>query len=302
MTGDLVVATDTTYFLAEGPIWDPVRSRVLWVDIPAGNVLSGVLRDDGTIEVLESLEVGESAGAVAVSDRGDRLVAGRHRLLVIDVDGAVASLPPIESGPRRFNDGKPDPAGRFLVGTLSSSGHSEQERLLQIDRDGSTRVIDTDLTLSNGLGWTRDSRLFYNVDTERRLVYRRPYDVATGATGPREVFLTFDTGFPDGLTIDENGFLWIAMWGLGEVRRYSPAATLDRTIEVPAPHTSSLSFVGPDLDTLVITTARQDLTDETLAEFPLSGRLFTINPDVRGFPQPLWSGLPTPTTEKQGTR
>lgn len=294
MTRDLIPATEESFYLGEGPLWDPVRARLLWVEIRSGTVLVGTLRDDGTIDIVDRAGVGDTAGAVAVSERGEWLVAGGHRLIVMNPDGRRLPLAPLIDGSRRFNDGKPDPAGRYIVGTLSLDGASETEQLIQIDTDGSARVIDDDLTLSNGLAWTQDGRVLFSVDTERRLVFRRSYDVATGETGSRDVFLTFDEGYPDGMTIDAEAHLWIAMWGIGEVRRYSPDGRLVHTVSMPAPHTSSVCFAGPDLGTLVITTARQDLEDEQLEEFPLSGRLFTIQPGVHGLPQPLWAGMSGP--------
>ncbi|KQR51771.1 hypothetical protein ASF88_09140 [Leifsonia sp. Leaf336] len=294
MNSGLVTATADSYFLGEGPLWDPVRSRLHWVDIPSGAALEGTLLDDGTIRVADRLVVDDTAGAVAVSERGERLIAGGHRLLVVGLDGRITPSSPLIDGPRRFNDGKPDPVGRFVVGTLSLDGPSEAELLIQIHRDGTTRVIDDDLTLSNGLAWSADGSVLYSVDTERRIVFRRSYDVATGETGPRSVFLTFDEGYPDGMTIDAESHLWIAIWGLGEVRRHAPDGRLVQTIHVPAPHTSSVAFAGPDLETLVITTATQDLKEDLLAAFPLSGRIFTARPGVRGLPQPLWAGPADP--------
>ncbi|MFP3463893.1 SMP-30/gluconolactonase/LRE family protein [Leifsonia sp. SIMBA_070] len=294
MTHDLTLATDEAFFLAEGPLWDPIRSRLLWVDIPSGTVLVGTLRADSTIDIVDRVSVNETAGAVAVAQRGEWLIAGGHRLIVVDPHGGVLPLAPLVDGPRRFNDGKPDPAGRYVVGTLSLEGGSVTEKLLQVDSNGSVRVIDDDLTLSNGLAWTGDGSILYSVDTERRVVFRRGYDVATGETGSRDVFLTFDKGYPDGMTIDSEDHLWIAMWGIGEVRCYSPDGRLVEVVTVPAPHTSSVCFAGPDLATLVITTATQDLDEVQREEFPLSGRLFTIKPGVRGLPQPLWAGMSDP--------
>jgi sugar lactone lactonase YvrE len=133
----------------------------------------------------------------------------------------------------------------------------------------------------------------YSIDTLRQTVFVRDYDPQTGTAGPREPFLTVDEGYPDGMCLDVDEHLWIAMWGLGQVHRYSPAGGLVSVIEVPAPHVSSVAFAGPGLDTLVITTATQDLTDEQLARFPDSGRLFTASPGVAGLPQALWSGSHT---------
>ncbi|MGN6128229.1 MAG: SMP-30/gluconolactonase/LRE family protein [Humibacter sp.] len=292
---EIVVATNEAYDLGEGPLWDPIRSQLLWVDIPNGTVLVGTLHRDGEISVLDKVRVEGSSSAIVVSERGEWAIAGARRLIVVDTGGRVLPLTPLVKGVRRLNDGKPDPAGRLVVGTLSLEDiSSESEQLIQIDFDGRARVIDADLTQSNGLAWTPDGTVLYSIDTLRRVVFRRQYDVSTGRTGERQIFLSFDQGLPDGMTIDVEGHLWIAMWGLGQVRRYSPEGHLVQTISVPAPHTSSVCFAGTELDTLVITTATQGLSADQLEEFPLSGRLFTVAPGIRGFPQPLWSGTSYP--------
>jgi sugar lactone lactonase YvrE len=121
-------------------------------------------------------------------------------------------------------------------------------------------------------------------------VHRRSYDVSTGACGPREVALRIEDGNPDGMCVDAEGNLWIAIFGSGRVRRYSPAGELLATVEVAAPNTSSVAFAGPDLDLLVITTASEQLSDEQRARYPDSGRLFSCRVGVAGAPVPYWSG------------
>jgi len=289
------VATPEAYVLAEGPFWDPVHRRVHWVDIRRGLVMSGELNTDGTIDVIDRLELDGTVGTMAPSAHGEWIVANGDDLLVVH-DGAIARTIPVleSSGARRFNDGKPDAAGRYLVGTLSLSGPSESEELLVVEPDGSWLVLDGDLTLANGMGWSADGTRLYTVDTMRRLVYVRSYDAATGRTGPREVLIELADGHPDGMCVDVEDHLWIAVWGIGQVHRYSPAGELVDTVDVPAPHTSSVAFAGPLLDTLVITTASDELTPEQLEAFPLSGRLFTVVPGVAGLPQPLWRGFNHP--------
>ncbi|MFF1571394.1 SMP-30/gluconolactonase/LRE family protein [Leifsonia sp. NPDC058292] len=296
MTIELITATTDSYLLGEGPLWDPIRSRLIWVDIREGCVYSGVLDPGGTIEVSERFELNQSVGAVSVSNLGDWIIAGHERIYFRSLDGTLVDGDRIleENSGRRLNDGKADPAGRYLVGTLSLTGPSRTESLVSIDFDGSLRVIDDDLTLSNGLAWSADGHTLYSVDTERQTVYARPYDIESGDVGPRHTFLTIGDGYPDGMTIDAEGHLWIAIWGAGEVRRFSPQGQLVDTVAVPAPHTSSVAFAGPELDTLVITTARQDLTAAQLQAYPLSGHIFTSRPRVSGLSQPLWSGYPLP--------
>jgi len=304
VTTTVTVANHETHELAEGPFWDPVRQQLLWVDIRRGLVFVGGLEPGGTIEVRERVSFRGTVGAVAVSAGGQWIVAAAEEVLLRDTGGALRPGPrvlPPDCG-RRLNDGKPDPAGRYLVGSLSLADESSTQELLAVlDHDGTVRVLDDDLTLSNGLGWSADGSRMYSIDTLRQTVYVRDYDPLTGSAGPRESFLTVERGYPDGMCLDTAEHLWIAMWGLGQVHRYSPAGELVAVIDVPAPHVSSVAFAGPGLDTLVITTATQDLTDDQLARFPDSGRLFTAAPGVSGVPQVLWSGFlgspPSPRTK-----
>jgi sugar lactone lactonase YvrE len=273
---------------------------VLWFDIRRGRVYSAALTSDDLLEIRDELGLDETVGAVAASAAGDWLIAGAERLHVRDVAGTVHAGPRLISGDghRRLNDGKPDPRGRYLVGSLSLADSSQREELFRIDRDGSIQVIDDDLTLSNGLAWSRDGSRLYSVDTERRVVFVRTYDLASGRVGARSVHLAFSAGYPDGMCMDREEHLWIAMWGLGRVDRYSPAGELVASIDVPAPHTSSVAFVGRDLDVLVITTATQDLDEDQLRRFPHSGRIFTVRPGIAGLSQALWAGFPAATLDE----
>jgi sugar lactone lactonase YvrE len=290
------VATDESFDLAEGPVWDPIRQRLLWVDIRRGTVLVGVLNDDGTISVERRVQTPGTVGAVAVSEPGDWIVAGERGILTRSTSGPLADGPTIlapDSG-RRLNDAAVDPAGRFVVGTLKiDETPTVVERLVVVQPDGRLDDLDTDLSLSNGLGWSPEGRVLYSIDTVPRAVFAREYDATTGTAGPRRVLIAFESGVnPDGMCVDADGCLWVAIWGAGQVRRYSPDGTLIRTIEVPAPHTTCVAFAGPELATMVITTATKDLSPEQLAEYPLSGRLFTVDAGVRGLPLPWWSGHP----------
>lgn len=289
------VATDDAYVLAEGPFWDPVRSRVLWVDIRRGLILSGILAGDGTIDAVDRFRIDGTVGTMAPSAAGSWIVANGDDIVEVEHGELRRRIPVLASrGARRFNDGKPDAAGRYLVGTLSLTGPSDREELLVVERDGSWHVIDDDLTLSNGIGWSADGTVLYTIDTLRRRVYIRPYDVLTGETGTREVLIELADGYPDGMCVDAEDHLWIAVWGLGQVHRFTPSGELEHVIDIPAPHTSSVAFAGPLLDTLVITTASDELSDDQLEAHPLSGRLFTVVPGVTGLPQPLWRGFTHP--------
>lgn len=286
-------ATADGYFLGEGPVWDAARQRLLWVDIVAGAVHEGRLDTaDGTITVTGSRAYGSTVGAVAVAGDGDLVIAERHT--VTRVDGATGArtplvrvLPPDRAS--RLNDGAVDPAGRFLVGSLAEDDRTGEEVLVRVD-GGDYAVLDDDLDLSNGLAWSPDGTRLYSVDTVPGTVWVRDYDPAGGATGPRRTAFSVTDGHPDGMCADADGNLWVAVWGGGRVECRSPTGELLATVEVDAPHTSSAAFAGPDLDVLVITTARQGLSPDDLARHPHSGRLFTARVGAVGTVTPYWQG------------
>jgi sugar lactone lactonase YvrE len=238
------------------------------------------------------LQLPGTAGAVVTSREGQLLVAGSRRLYTVSAEGAVNDWVEIipERTASRLNDGGCDPAGRFLVGSLALDGRVHNEVLVRVDEHGSVVVIDDDLGLSNGLGFTPAGDRLYSTDTVPGIIWIRDYDACTGVTGPRREFLRVDHGKPDGLCLDREGNLWIAIWGAGEVRCYSPSAEPLAVVEVAAPNTSSTAFIGPALDTLLITTASEQLSEAQLAEYPDSGCLFIADVGISGLPVPLWAG------------
>jgi sugar lactone lactonase YvrE len=231
-------------------------------------------------------------GAVTVADDGTLLVAAQEHLVVLNGDGTRRDGPRIVPAGerRRLNDGSTDPAGRFLVGTLSLDGRSEREVLVRLEADGRITELDRDLTLSNGLAWSADGRRMYSVDSLRRTVFVRGYDTADGSVTERHVHLRVEGGLPDGIALDAADHLWVAVWGAGEIRRYDPEGVLLDRLAVPAPHTSNVAFAGPDLRTLVVSTASAELSEEQRSAYPDSGRLFTARVDVPGLPVSTWSG------------
>jgi sugar lactone lactonase YvrE len=269
------------YILGEGPVWDPQRQRLLWVDIMAGKVFAGRL---DPFSVTSSWSFAGTVGAVAVAADGSLLVAERESLTRVDLDGTRTRLGVVlrtDSG-SRLNDGAVDPQGRFLVGSLSLADEtvSEQELLTRFE-GGKTTVLDWDLTLSNGLAWSPGGDRFYSIDTVPGIVYGRDYP-----SGPREELFRITDGLPDGMCVDAEGNLWIAIWGGGRVEKRTPAGELLACVETGAPHTTSVAFAGPDLDVLVITSATQGLSP---AQFPASGHVFTARVGTAGLLTPYWN-------------
>ena len=276
-------ATRRAFRLAEGPVWDDRGQRLLWVDILAGDVLIGSFDGDDSIRIIDELHFETSVGAVALTEGDDLVVAALDRLVLVTPDGGRLAGPRLfEDSGRRFNDGKPDPAGRYLIGTMSLAGPSATEQLFRVG--GIVDVIDDDLTLSNGLAWTSDGSRMYSVDTLARVVRMRDYEPATGRFGRWSPFATLDAGHPDGICIDADDHLWVAVWGEGAVLRFAPDGAVVDRVEVAAPYTSSVAFAGADLDILVITTASDDHAHLDVAGYPDSGRLFTARAGVRGVP------------------
>ncbi|HET6529431.1 MAG TPA: SMP-30/gluconolactonase/LRE family protein [Actinoplanes sp.] len=256
--------------LAEGPVWDGPRDRLLWVEIEAGAVHTGRLTADG-VEPAGSRVYDRTVGAVAVGRAGELLLAGTESLLVVHPDGTVQPGPrvlPAGAG-RRLNDGKCDPDGVFLVGSLRFDEQPGGEELFRVGEDRSVTTIDRGLSLSNGLGWSPDGSLFYSIDTTPRRVHVRE------PGGEPRVFLELDVS-PDGMCVDAAGDLWIAIYGGGEVRRYSPAGELTGVVEVGEAAVTCPAFVGPGLDRLLITTRP---------------RLFLAEVGAVGQPANAWAGF-----------
>lgn len=283
--------TDPVFELAEGPTWDAARERLVWVDILGRAVHTGRL-DTSSVEIGPSHRFESYVGAAAVAEDGTLLVAEGRHLTRVAPDGTRTSGPDLfaDHPDDRWNDGTCDARGRILVGTASLAGARHSQRLLRVDGDA-TEILDDDLGLSNGLAFSPDDSLLYSVDSvPAGRVWVRDYDQDSGAVGTRRPALEVTDALPDGLCVDAAGNLWLAAWGRGQVRCYSPTGDLLDLIELPAPHTTSLAFVGPDLDQLLITTARGELSPAEQDDHPLSGSLFLARPGCTGLPTHPWSG------------
>ncbi|GAA2770414.1 hypothetical protein GCM10020219_043940 [Nonomuraea dietziae] len=186
-----------TYALAEGPVWDPVAERLLWVDIPTGRVMEGAFDGDLTVTATHTLPC--MVGAVVPAADGSLLTAAEYGFATLGPDLAMGPRVLSDGAPSRLNDGACDPAGRFLAGGMARDDRRGQERLYRLELDGSVSVVAEGLTISNGLGWSPDGRTFYNVDSVPGVVWARPYDVESGETGapPRDPAV-WTTGCPTG--------------------------------------------------------------------------------------------------------
>jgi sugar lactone lactonase YvrE len=266
--------------LSEGPRWDAARSRLLWVDILGKAVHRARVGPDGDLVDVETTAFEHHVGAVAPVAGGGMVVAAGAGFHLVDDGGQVHVLaqPEAGQGDVRMNDGACDPQGRFWAGTMAYDESAGAGALYRLDADGtSTRVLDG-LTISNGIGWSPDGRTMYLNDSGPRTVDAFSFDGASGAIGDRHTIVTLDgeTGSPDGLTVDSDGMLWVALYGGHAVRRYAPDGTLLATVELPVEQTTACWFGGHDFATLYVTTGRQGLDDDDIARQPLAGRVFRV--------------------------
>ena len=275
---------DAKATLGEGAIWD-ARAKVLyWVDIEAGRLHVF----DPSTGSDQAFELGQMVGTVVPRARGGVMLALERGFAAFDpATGRLSPwADPEEHLPRnRFNDGKCDPAGRFWAGTISLDRRPGAASLYCLEPDGSVRTMLQGVTNSNGIAWGLDRQTMFYIDTPTRQVTALDYDMRTGRIeNPRTaVTVPPDLGKPDGMTIDAEGSLWIALWDGGCVTRWDPrSGRLLETLAVPARRVTSCAFGGPDLDELYITTARTGLTESDLAGQPYAGGLFRARPGPRG--------------------
>jgi sugar lactone lactonase YvrE len=281
-------ASSARHVLAEGPVWVAGTSQLLWIDVELGQVFEGRLVGDSVAQTKQ-LDFHGKIGAVAPGDDGSLLVAANDRLIVVAPDGSRRDGPRILEGTAlRANDGGVDPAGRFLIGTYHYDERPGQDTLQRLEFDGTLTLMDDDLSISNGLAWSPDGSLFYSADTANQTIWVRDYDPASGVYGARRTHLSIENGYPDGMTIDSRGHLWVAIWSGFEVRSFAPDGTPGDTVSVPVPDVSSVAFVGDDLGRLVITTSSRDLDDAGREQFPDAGRLFIADVGVTGRPTTPW--------------
>ena len=261
--------------LGEGPVWDPRSGRLVWVDILGRKIHA----TDPATGVTASIETPLHVGAVAPRARGGFLGALQDGFWILG-DGPPRRITAIpESRPGlRFNDGKCDPAGRFWAGTMTYDVTPGAGALYRLDLDGRVTRVVPEVTISNGLAWSRDGRTMFYVDSPTHRIDAFTFDPETGTpTGRRTIVeIPPELGTPDGLTIDEDEGLWVALAHGGAVHRYVDGR-LDRVIALPVSLPTSCTFGGPELDTLFITSAWEHMTDEERAREPLAGALFRVH-------------------------
>ncbi|KUN93195.1 SMP-30/gluconolactonase/LRE family protein [Streptomyces caeruleatus] len=268
--------------LGEGPTWDPASGRLIWIDI-----LTSRIHTYDPVSGRRSVRTTpQHIGAVKPRAGGGLVLNLRDGVGLLDPDDTFRWLHHEPVPGRRANDAAVAPDGSLWAGTMRYDEAPGGGTLSRITGDGTVEVILDDVTVSNGTGWSPDGSLMYYIDSPTRRV--DVFDFTDGRAVNRRPLVEIEdgAGFPDGLTVDAEGCVWVALWEGASVRRYTPAGELDRVVPLPVPRVTACAFAGPDLTDLYITTARVGLASPPA----LAGSVFVVPGAGKGLPQPAFKG------------
>jgi sugar lactone lactonase YvrE len=283
-------AVEDRAILGEGPSWDASVGRLYWFDIK-GRRLNWHEPDGPS----GHYDLAVRASVATPRTRGGLLIVAEDGISTFDpATGVMTLIEPVEPllPGFRSNDGKIDVAGRLWWSVMDDDGGRRPGFLYRRDPGRASVRMEAGIHIANTVCCSPDGRTFYLADSARRTIYAYALDPRTGALGERRVFAHTrgEPGAPDGAAVDVDGYLWNAQWGGWRLVRYAPDGGIDRIVEVPVEQPSSCAFGGEDLSTLYITTAREGLSDEALAQQPWAGSLLAFEPGVAGLPLPAFGG------------
>lgn len=269
--------------LGESPLWNPADRLLYWVDIYNHRVhqFNPVTQEDRFFHVEDVV------GPIAPAGPDRLIIAQRDRLAFLHTQtGQITPTLSVEADKpdNRFNDGKCDPQGRFWFGSISQQPN--QANLYRYDADGSLHLMEIELTISNGLGWSPDGTTFYLTDSKPHKIYAYDFDAATGSIENRRTLIDLsDAAFePDGLTIDTEGYIWSAMWNGWCVIRFDPEGKEVLRVELPIQRPTCCTFGGEQLTDLYITSASVGLSQQEIDQGFYAGDLFCVQTDIVGLP------------------
>jgi sugar lactone lactonase YvrE len=290
-TPSVELLVDAHAVVGEGPFWHPDEEVLYWVDI-MGHL---VHRYDPARAQDTTIDVGQAVGAARPRASGGLVLAVQDGFAALDpATGRVEMLAEVEksNADNRMNDGACDSAGRFWAGTMSFSERAGAGSLYRLETDHRVTKLLDNLTISNGIGWSPDDRLMYYIDSRTLGLDVFDFERASGAISNRRRLATtnMEGAVPDGLAVDAEGYIWVALWGGWAVHRYAPDGQLDRAISLPVSQVSACAFGGPNLQDLYITSATNNLSAEQRSREPNAGGLFRCRPGVRGLPTHSYRG------------
>ena len=280
---------DAKAILGEGSLWHPTEKKLYWINIEKGELH---IYDPAT-KKDQHFNLGARVGTVVPVKSGGALVALQTGIHFIDTKTGKLTLlnNPLPDN-IRFNDGKCDPAGRFWVGSMGLNFKKGAASLYRFDTDKSIHTMVKDVTCSNGIVWSSDKKTMYYTDTPTGNVDAFDYDETTGNISNRRTVVKVPEGYPDGMTIDSEDKLWVALYGGYGVAKFDPlTGKLLSKVNVPAPNVTSCAFGCDDLKTLYITTATENMKKEDLEKYPQAGGVFSIPVGVKGVPANFYTGI-----------
>lgn len=281
------IVVDHRCLLGEGPVWDAKRKVICWIDI-----LNGIIHEYSPEQKnYSTIPVHQMIGSFAVCTNGNFIAALQSGFAFIGKKTREIKMiadPESHLPNNRFNDGKCDPAGRFWAGTMSLSEEAGAGSVYTVQNDLTPVKKIEGVTISNGMAWSADHQTFYYIDTPTCEIVAFNYEKAAGNISNKRTIIKIDEkdGYPDGMTIDNEGMLWIAHWDGWQVTRWNPGTGEKLySIRMPAANITSCTFGGDELEDLYITSAKVGLTETESANQPLAGALFVIkNCGYKGLP------------------
>lgn len=272
--------------LGESPIWDAVNARILWLDI----LKSEVHQFYPGLKEHKTVQLNKVPGCITLNSRGELLTAVEDGFAALDfATGKLSMLAEVEkdNDDNRFNDGKCDASGRFWAGTMSKSGKPAAGSLYALETNGSVTLKIEGVSCSNGLAWSPDNSKFYYIDSPTKQIVSYDFDLDSGDICGKRVVINFSSrdGTPDGMTIDRDGMIWIALWNGWRIIRVNPVTGhMLESVSLPVSRVTSCTFGGAQLQDLYITSARIGLTGIELKKQPRAGGFFVIkNAGFQGF-------------------
>jgi len=282
-----VACTTEQSQLGEGTRWDDRYQELLHVDILAGRIYRDKINDDGALSPVRTFEVAGTVGAIAPveNDEGWLLAADRS-ITYLRPDGELRPIAEIAPEGARMNDAACDPQGRLWAGTLANDQQPGGGSLYRLERSGEIELLLDGLTISNGLGWSPDGRTMYLADSGPGVIHAFNFDPERGTISDDRLLVDVpeEIGSPDGLTVDADGDLWVAIYGGGRVQRYAPNGHRREELFLPAEQTTCCAFAGPGLHWLYVTTATENWTDEQRRANPRAGLVYMFDTDATGRP------------------
>lgn len=292
MNGEATCIWPAEALLGEGPLWDTRLDRLYWVDIKGRKVMSC----DAGGGARRETPFDRQPGCLGLTADPARLVAafddGFHVISEGSAQRAFIADPEPNRPGNRFNDGKVAPDGAFWAGSMDDEEIKHTGSFYRLGADGAFAAIDRDYHITNGPAFAADGATIYLNDTGKQVIYAA--DLTADGIANRRPHITFGAGdgYPDGMTIDVDGGLWVAFWGGWGISRFDQAGRREEQVRLPVAQTTSVAFGGPDLATLYVTSARKNLGPDDLAAQPLAGGLFSLDAGRRGRPEPLFAGGP----------